>query len=143
MKKILTALGIFLATSAVAEDDNWHNGKYLALCYNDPFEDEYFSEDKLLWMEIDRDKNTMTVRSVKKGTDERLVAKIVYFEPEVEVYAQTELTDLKTEIKRFSLYYQMFRPKLRVTTVDYGAAEMDSELLKCTEYNDIEFPLRD
>lgn len=142
MKKILTALGIFLATSAVAEDDNWHNGKYLALCYNDPFEDEYFSEDKLLWMEIDRDKNTMTVRSVKKGTDKKVVAEIILFEKNA-VWAETELKDLKTSITRSAFRYQISRPKLRVTKIDYVNVAMDSELYKCKEYDDIEFPLRD
>lgn len=142
MKKILTALGIFLATSAVAEDDNWHNGKYLALCYNDPFEDEYFSEDKLLWMEIDRDKNTMTVRSVKKGTDKKVVAEIILFEKNA-VWAETELKDLKTSITRSAFRYQISRPKLRVTKIDYVNVAMDSELYKCKEYDDIDIPSRD
>lgn len=69
MKKLLIVLGIFLATSAIAEDKNWVDDKYIALCYAaEPTQARYLFGETV-WVTVDRKENSMQVRrTVEKNS---------------------------------------------------------------------------
>ena len=93
----------------------------------------------MVWLEIDRNKNTMMVRTMSEKIGEKIEAKIIYFDPKGQVFAETELTALE----RYAFYYRLFTAKLRVTGIDYVDAEMRHDVYKCIEYDYIHIPSRD
>lgn len=135
MKKILTALGIFLATSAIAEDE-----KYFALCSHEQ-QESYIEEAEAWWVKIDPEANMFRVENAKIVDSEiiSMDAKIIEFTPDEIVYAETDLTDTG----RIAFRLTFFNHRMQMMSTDYTIGGMQVTFFQCIEDENLHIPSRD